>query len=487
MKTTNCLHFILMWLLACIDASTLGTSGLKRTSETMNSDNLSTLVLTEVTHDFHSATTEETSLYHECTAEAIDCDTQSTLEVKHDNEVNTSSWKCVLSNTHNETTTKKVLYNTHKVYTLWPKTDEQIQALLQLEKNYTKELDFWTLVRLDGPVEIMATPKTFPILENFTKHHNLTATVRINDVQILIDAQLPPANSTIHSFNWDYFYDLDKIYTWMDSLEANYSDVLTPLLIGCSYEGRPIRGVKLSKKRNNPGVFIEAGTHAREWIATTTALWIIYALLTSDDEDIKKVSEDFDWYIFPTVNPDGYHYSYVTDRFWRKTRSSGDPCSLIYPGPKPFSEVETLRLSEYVREIRDNVQVYLDFHSYSQILMFPYSYTTNHTDDYDIYMFIANKSAAALKLVNGTDYVVGDIANIADGSSVDWMYGVLKIPLCFAYELRDKGQKGMLLPPNEIIPTAKETLVSIQAILEYGGDIIRNDYKKWNSWEESSA
>ena len=64
---------------------------------------------------------------------------------------------------------------------------------------------------------------------------------------------------------------------------------------------------------------------------------------------------------------------------------------------------------------------------------------------------------------------------------------MLKIPLCFAYELRDKGQKGMLLPPNEIIPTAKETLVSIQAILEYGGDIIRNDYKKGNSWEESSA
>lgn len=49
--------------------------------------------------------------------------------------------------------------------------------------------------------------------------------------------------------------------------------------------------------------------------------------------------------------------------------SSPDACSEYYAGPKAFSEKETLALSEFLKTL--NIKLYIDFHSYGQLLMFP--------------------------------------------------------------------------------------------------------------------
>ena len=67
-----------------------------------------------------------------------------------------------------------------------------------------------------------------------------------------------------------------------------------------------------------------------------------------------------------------------------------DPCSSTYPGMEPFSEPETKGLAEYARRIADKIQVYLDFHSYSQLLMFPYGYTEERVPNYDELVSIDN-------------------------------------------------------------------------------------------------
>lgn len=41
----------------------------------------------------------------------------------------------------------------------------------------------------------------------------------------------------------------------------------------------------------------------------------------------------------------------------------------MYAGPKAFSEKETLALSEFLKTL--DIKLYLDFHSYGQLLMFP--------------------------------------------------------------------------------------------------------------------
>ena len=45
---------------------------------------------------------------------------------------------------------------------------------------------------------------------------------------------------------------------------------------------------------------------------------------------------------------------------------------------------------------------------------------------------------------------------VASGGAIDWTLGELGIPYSYAMELRDTGDYGVLLPPDQIIPTAEE-------------------------------
>ena len=64
--------------------------------------------------------------------------------------------------------------------------------------------------------------------------------------------------------------------------------------------------------------------------------------------------------------------------------ASNNSCSEIYAGPAPFSEIETSSMSTYINSISDNFYVYIALHSYSQLLMFPYGYTVDRVDNYNL-------------------------------------------------------------------------------------------------------
>ena len=57
----------------------------------------------------------------------------------------------------------------------------------------------------------------------------------------------------------------------------------------------------------------------------------------------------------------------------------------------------------------------------------------------------------------------------ASGGSIDWSYN-LGIKYSFAFELRDTGRYGFILPANQIIPTATETWLALKHIMEYVRD-----------------
>lgn len=54
-----------------------------------------------------------------------------------------------------------------------------------------------------------------------------------------------------------------------------------------------------------------------------------------------------------------------------ETGASTNPCSETYSGPKAFSEPETQALADFIKSF-DNIRLYLSFHSYGQMLLFPY-------------------------------------------------------------------------------------------------------------------
>lgn len=62
----------------------------------------------------------------------------------------------------------------------------------------------------------------------------------------LIDAETPSIQPKF--IDWTGYNNYTTIYAWLDELLERYPTILTNQLIGTSYQGRPIRAVKLSHK-----------------------------------------------------------------------------------------------------------------------------------------------------------------------------------------------------------------------------------------------
>lgn len=124
-------------------------------------------------------------------------------------------------------------------------------------------------------------------------------------------------NQTLKSYNrntrlmsWDAYYPLNDIEAWMNDMAKSYPAVASEVVGGTSFEGRQIKGLKISYGSNKKVIFIEAGIHSREWITMSTACYIINELLTSNENATVSAARAFDWYIFPVTNPDGYVWTH---------------------------------------------------------------------------------------------------------------------------------------------------------------------------------
>lgn len=234
--------------------------------------------------------------------------------------------------------------------------------------------------------------------------------------------------------DWNRYSTLEEIYDWMTKLVEAHPTTVSSIIGGQTYENRNIEGVKISFKENAPAVFIEANIHAREWISGATATFIINEVINSQDVTVRALVEQFDWYVIPIANPDGFVYTHTTDRDWRKNRRpvnllcyGADPnrnwdshfgehgvsqvqCSLTYPGPYAFSEIEVKTLSDYIATV-PRLTTYISFHAFSQILLLPYGHTKEHLDNYDNAMAIGRKGLEALSTRFGTEYTIGNIAD----------------------------------------------------------------------------
>lgn len=70
------------------------------------------------------------------------------------------------------------------------------------------------------------------------------------------------------------------------------------------------------------------------------------------------------------------------DVFLPAEGASDEPCTEIYCGEFPESEPETQAVADFLRKNKDTVQLYLTIHSYSQMLLFPYSCTVEEAENH---------------------------------------------------------------------------------------------------------
>ncbi|RVE71278.1 hypothetical protein OJAV_G00050230 [Oryzias javanicus] len=384
-----------------------------------------------------------------------------------------------------------------QVFRIHLQSQEQLRVLQSLEHEEEWQLDFWLHpVSTDLPVDIRVPSSSLSSMKEFLLTHNIPFTIIIENLQELIDMEKTEMEESqkmeksTRSFNFGAYHTLETIYSWMDTLVAQYPHLVTKQEIGKSYENRPMYVLKFSTGgTNRPAIWIDTGIHSREWVSPATGLWTANKIVSDfgSDASLTSLLNTMDIYMLILANPDGYVYTHTNNRMWRKTRSlnsgsscrgvdpnrnwdagfggpgaSTSPCSDSYHGPFAHSEIEVKNVVDLIKS-HGNFKSFISVHAYSQLLMYPYGYTCTDVADKAELDSLGRAAASRNSLSNGTLY------NPASGGSIDWSYDT-GIKYSFAFELRDTGYYGFLLPSNQIIPTATETWLALKHIMEYVRD-----------------
>jgi len=291
---------------------------------------------------------------------------------------------------------------------------------------------------------------------------------------------------------------LDEIYRWCDSLANQYSFV-SVFSIGTTHESREIKVVKIARRSGLPIVLIECGTHAREWISVASCLWHINELLTSSEPSVQELSEKVEFQIIPCHNPDGYEWTHLGDRLWRKNRNpnaghdckgvdlnrnwdsrwgttkavSFHKCNEMYCGTEPFSEPETKALSEHMLWEKERIKAFIEFHSFGQHWLVPPG-SGPKPADFNRLQEVGEEAAWKMEQVAGSVYDAGppkDIMYAFSGGSLDWSHDSLKGPgikYTYTVELRPMSHStsGFQLPQREIPEASKEAFAGLKHVAQ---------------------
>lgn len=294
---------------------------------------------------------------------------------------------------------------------------------------------------------------------------------------------------------------LETIDSWLNILQQTFPDVLLVEEIGQTYEHRPFKIVHISRPSDidhskKKTVVVTGGTHAREWISVSSVCYAIYQLLQLYLEEPTRILEKLDFLFIPTMNPDGYAYTWSEDRLWKKNRqethlprcfgididhsydyhwthSSDWACGEEYSGESPFEALESRIWNEYLNSTNDdhNIYGYIDLHSYSQEVLYPYAFSCNEQPrDEENLIELAYGISKTIRMQSGKNYNVlpacidkdSDLLpDLGSGSALDYMYHH-KAFWAYQLKLRDSGSHGFLLPSKYIEPVGREVAAAIR-------------------------
>jgi carboxypeptidase T len=276
--------------------------------------------------------------------------------------------------------------------------------------------------------------------------------------------------------------------------------------IGTSYQGRQIWALKVSDNvatdEAEPEVLFTANQHAREHLTVEMAMYLLNELTSkyATDTRIAAMVNTREIWIVPSVNPDGAEFDVASGSYamWRKNRqpntgstavgtdlnrnwgwqwgccggSSGTFSSETYRGSAPFSAPETALVRDFVNSRVvggvQQIKTAIDFHTYSELVLWPYGYTTANTatglsaDDEATFRTLGVNMAGT----NGYTPEQASDLYIADGAIDDWLWGAHKI-FGYTFEMYPTTSSPGFYPPDEQIgPQTTRNREAVLRLLE---------------------
>ncbi|MGH2943087.1 MAG: M14 family zinc carboxypeptidase [Solirubrobacteraceae bacterium] len=297
-------------------------------------------------------------------------------------------------------------------------------------------------------------------------------------------AAFPPADAGYHTYA--------EMSDETAAIAAANPSIVSRRSIGTTHEGnRQIWALKVSDNvaadEAEPEILFTHNQHAREHLTVEMAMYLLNELTSryGTDSRITSLVNTREIWIVPSVNPDGAEYDVATGayRLWRKNRqpnpgstavgtdlnrnwawqwgccggSSGTFSSETYRGAAPFSAPESARVRDFVNSRVvggvQQIRTAIDFHTYSELVLWPYGYTTADTapgmslDDRNTFATLGTNLAST----NGYTPEQASDLYIADGGIDDWLWGAHKI-FGYTFEMYPATPDPGFYPPDEVIP-----------------------------------
>jgi hypothetical protein len=282
---------------------------------------------------------------------------------------------------------------------------------------------------------------------------------------------------------------IDEIDTQIDTWAEDYPHLTEVITIGHSYEGRPLRVLRISNRATDddtvqfgpkPIFFLIANIHGRELITNEAAMVFIEQLLTTypSDPDVTWLLDEHAIYVLVSANPDGHIKNEPGQpwRYWRKNTNpengycdsasygidlnrnssfgwggagaSSHPCDLTYRGPSAASEVETQAVQHFMQTLfedqrgperedaapEDTTGVFITLHSFGNLVLWPWG------DTYSAAPNDAQLRQLGVKFAAFNSYIAQQASDLypTSGATDDWSYGELGIA-SYTFEIGDSN------------------------------------------------
>ncbi|MBI3893352.1 MAG: zinc carboxypeptidase [Candidatus Wallbacteria bacterium] len=319
---------------------------------------------------------------------------------------------------------------------------KDVRALAKSGADIVRHGDHWLEVVVPGDDEVstQSTIHIQRILSRFDKQE-----VLVKNLDSLLDQfQGRPDLGVYHT--------VKEAHDELAAYAKQYPQICRVESIGKTFEGRDIEalvvGPQGAKAAGKPKFMFCGAHHSREWISVEVPMTLAKKLVTgyATDPATKALVDSRITWIIPVLNPDGTNYSQTASKMWRKNRrknsdgsfgvdpnrnygyqwgglgASTYPDSDTYRGEAGFSEPETAAIRDLAR--REHFAADISFHSYSELVFWPWSYSDDHIDA--AHETLYKKFATDMAAINGYTAEKSSDLYASSGDFDDFMFGDTK-------------------------------------------------------------